>query len=52
MDVVVNVIARVIVAARVNGNDHVGVIEAVDDQGIDELVSIATLRSSNSVPHA
>jgi hypothetical protein len=44
----VNVIAPVIVAALVNGNDIVGVIDAVDDQGSISLVSIATMRSSSS----
>ena len=45
-----NVIDTVIVAALVNGNDTVGVIDAVDDQGSMSLVNIATIRSSNSVP--
>ncbi len=50
--VVVVVAALVIVAVHVNGNDLVVVIEAVDDQGSMSLVSIATIRSSNSVPRA
>jgi hypothetical protein len=36
----------------VNGNDLVVVIDTVDDQGSMRLVSIATIRSSNSVPRA
>ena len=44
------VIAPVIVFALVNGNDTVVVIDIVDDQGSMSLVSIATIRSSNSVP--
>ena len=52
VDVAVIVIAPVIVAALVNGNDTVGVIDAVNDQGSMSLVSIATIRSSNSVPRA
>jgi len=50
--VVVVVIVPVIVAALVNGNDIVGVIDAVDDQGSISFVSIATMRSSNSIPRA
>ena len=52
MIVAVVVIDAVIVAALVNGNDTVGVIDAVDDQRSISLVSIATIRSSNSVPRA
>jgi hypothetical protein len=48
----VDVIALVIVAALVNGNAIVVVIDIVDDQGSLSLVSIATVRSSNSVPRA
>lgn len=44
------VIAPVIVIALVNGNDTVGVIDTVVDQGSMSLVNIATIRSSNSVP--
>ena len=48
--VTVIVIAPVVVAALGNGNDTVGVIDTVDDQGSMSLVNIATIRSSNSVP--
>lgn len=41
-----------IVAALVNGNDIVDVIDAVDDQGSISFVSIATMRSSSSFPCA
>ena len=44
------VILPVIVAALVNGNDAVDVIDAVDDQGSISFVNIATMRSSNSIP--
>ncbi len=37
VDVIVTVVAPVIVAALVNGNDHVAVIDAVDDLWIDQL---------------
>jgi hypothetical protein len=50
--VVVLVIVPVVVAARVNGNEAVSVIDAVDDQGSISFVSIATTRSSNSIPRA
>lgn len=50
--VIVIVIVPVIVAALVNGNDAVIVIDAVDDQGSISLVSIATMRSSKSIPRA
>jgi hypothetical protein len=50
--VIVIVSAPVIVAALVNGNDSVSVIDAVDDQGSISFVSIATMRSSNSIPRA
>ena len=50
--VAVIVSAPVIVAALVNGNDAVSVIDAVDDQGSISFVSIATMRSSNSSPCA
>ena len=50
--VIVIVIVPVIVAALVNGNDTVGVIDAVDDQGSISFVNIATMRSSNSIPRA
>ncbi len=54
VDVIVDVIAHVIVAALVNGNDTVGVTEAVDDQGSMSLVSVAIDRisSRNSMPNA
>jgi hypothetical protein len=48
----VSVSMPVIVAALVSGNDAVGVIDAVDDQGSISFVSIATMRSSNSTPPA
>jgi hypothetical protein len=44
----VDVIGPVIVAALVNGNDAV----AVADQGSMSLVSIATMRSSSSMPRS
>jgi hypothetical protein len=50
--VAVDAIDAVSVAALVNGNDTVGVIDAVADQGSMSLVSIATIRSSNSLPRA
>jgi hypothetical protein len=50
--VIVIVIVPVVVAALVNGNEVVGVIDAVDDQGSISFVSIATTRSSNSIPRA
>jgi hypothetical protein len=50
--VIVIVDAPVIVAALVNGNAVVGVIDAVDAQGSISLVNIATMRSSNSTPRA
>jgi hypothetical protein len=50
--VIVAVSAPVIVAALVSGNDVVIVIDAVDDQGSLSFVSMATMRSSNSVPRA
>ena len=50
--VAVIVIAPVIVAALVNGNEIVDVIDAVDDQGSMSFVSIATMRSSNSMPRS
>jgi hypothetical protein len=51
--VVVLVIVPVVVAALVNGNEAVSVIDAVDDdQGSISFVSIATTRSSNSIPRA
>jgi len=46
--VAVTVIVPVIVAALVNGNDTVIVIDAVDDQGSINFVSMATMRSRNS----
>lgn len=52
VDVIVAVSAPVIVAALVSGNDAVIVIDAVDDQGSIRFVSMATMRSSNSVPRA
>lgn len=48
--VIVIVIAPVIVAALVSGNDTVLVIDIVDDHGSISLVNIATMRSSSSVP--
>ena len=50
--VAVIVIVSVIVAALVNGNDTVGVIDAVGDQGSINFVNMATMRSSNSIPRA
>ena len=50
--VAVVVVVPVVVAALVNGNDAVSVIDAVDDQGSISFVSIATMRSSNSTPPA
>jgi hypothetical protein len=50
--VAVVVAAPVVVAALVNGNEAVGVIDAVDDQGSISFVSIATTGSSNSIPRA
>ena len=50
--VAVSVNDAVSVAALVNGNDIVSVIDAVDDQGSMSLVSIATILSSTSVPRA
>ena len=44
------VVEPVIVAALVIGNDTVAVIDAVDDHGTISFVSIATMRSSNSMP--
>lgn len=49
---IVIVIAPVMVAALVSGNDVVIVIDAVDDQGWINFVSMATMRSSNSIPRA
>jgi hypothetical protein len=46
--VIVIVIVPMIVAALVNGNDAVIVIDAVDDQGSINFASTATMRSSNS----
>ena len=48
------VIVSVIVAALVNGNgnDTVGVIDAVGDQGSINFVNTATMRSSNSISRA
>jgi hypothetical protein len=46
------VIGRVIVAALVSGNDTVVVIDAVDAQGSISFITIATMRSSNSIPRA
>ena len=50
--VIMGVIAPVIVAALVNGNDAVSVVDAVYDQGSINFVNIATIRSSNSTPRA
>jgi len=50
VNVIVNV--PVVVAALVSGNDTVGVIDAVDDQGSINFVSIAAMRSTNSIPRA
>ena len=54
MDVDVDVYGHetVIVAALGNGNDTVEVIDAVDDQGSMNFVSIATFRSSSLIPRA
>jgi hypothetical protein len=43
------VIDPVIVAALVNGNEAVGMTDAVDDYGSLSVVSIATMRPSNSI---
>ena len=50
--VAVSVNDPVTVAALVNGNDVVSVIDAVDDQGSMSLVSIATILSRSSMPRA
>jgi hypothetical protein len=50
--VIVAVSAPVIVAALVNGNDAVSVIERVDDQESVNLVGMVTMRSSNLIPRA
>ena len=50
VDVDVIVDAPVIVAVHVNVNPAVDVIDTVDDQGSMSLVSIATTRSSSSIP--
>jgi hypothetical protein len=50
--VIVIVAAPVVVAALVNGSEAVSVIDAVDDQGSLRFASIATTRSSNSIPRA
>ena len=42
----------VMVAALVNGNDIVAVIDAVDDQGSTSFVNMATMRSSKSTPRS
>ena len=47
-----DVIGPVIVAALGNGNDIVILIDTVDDQGATSFVSIATIRSSSSIPRA
>jgi hypothetical protein len=52
VDVIGVVIAPVIVAVHLNVNATVEVIGSVDDQGSIILVSIATTRSSSSVPSA
>ena len=52
VNVGVGVIAPVIVAALVNGNDIVNLIDAVDDQGSMSFVSMATMRSSKSMPRS
>ena len=48
----VDVIVPVIVAVHLHGNDTVSVIAPLDDQGSIILVSMATTRSSSSVPRA
>jgi hypothetical protein len=48
VSVSVSVIAPVMLAALVNGNDTVIVIDAVGDQGSINVVSMATMRSRNS----
>ena len=45
-------IGPVIVAALGNGIDIVEVIDTLDDQGSISFVSIATIRSSSSIPRA
>ena len=52
MILAVIVAVPVIVAALVNGNDIVAVIDAVDDQGSTSFVNIATMRSSKSTPRS
>ena len=46
------VVAPVAVIALGNGTDHVGVTDTVGDQGSMSVVSMATTRSSNSVPRS
>lgn len=46
------VVVPVVVAALGNENDTVAVINATDVQGSTSLVSIATMRSSNSTPRS
>jgi hypothetical protein len=50
--VAVIVIVPVMVAPLVNGNDAVSVIHTGDHQGSINFVSMATMRSSNSIPRA
>jgi len=50
--VAVDVIAPMIVAALVNRNEAVIVIDTMDDHGSISFVSIATMRSSNAIPRA
>ena len=50
--VIVIMIVSLIVSALVSGNDVVIVIDVVDDQGSINFVSMATMRSSNSIPRA
>ena len=49
---IVDLIGPVAVAALSSGNETVDVIDIVDDQGSSNFVSIATTRSSNSIPCA
>jgi hypothetical protein len=52
VDVIVDVCAPVIVAALLNGNDAVSVIDAVDAQASINVASIPAVRSSNAIARA
>ena len=49
---VVVVVVPVIVAALVNGNDIVDLIDTVDDQGATSFVRTVTMRASTSTPRS